>query len=541
MRNYLHTDSYYSNAEISVYNFIEKASNIDLVQKSADYLQSEEKRLYAWVHKTNFKDFMEELRKIFAEAGEDRKVFEKFKKSNLNNIIKDPIGSVAEGQIVTITCEPLKDVYLDKFVKLIDTSNESFVISSNLDHKLEITFEYNSANIKNALNIIDKRRGRVKFNTESETMTYVNRTLNRLIKNNQIGKIEINGENEQIDITEEFTPERTNIFGYTKDTIKEAIANPTLRQELQTAKDLVYSFLQGIISNGSEDLKTSFQIVWDNKIGNSLEKFIFFSKGKNTSSGVGGALQEFAVAMLAEYVNIKRGRDYGGPIAEILGNIVEKGGEQPKTDVSILNRIGIQVKAYNQGSLNDNNGHARMMSTNIHPSGLDQGLLGYGLNIGDALVQACFNSSSDKFSKEYLADLIEEYALAQTMSFTTNKISVDTICFYFLDAEYLVPGSVILKQLSTTTPKVTIRGPDPLGDDEYFRQKGYTSYYELKDGTKKNQIVKEFVQFWRGDPYNLEPTEDNKKYYDKLYTKQISIDVKFNYKFMYNKEYSIFG
>lgn len=536
---FLHTVSSKSGAGLGVATFVAESKQIDLLNSSINYLRGQEQKLYAWVGASSYPQFMSILRKLFAEAARDAQILERFKKANLNNIVTAPIGtSIADGQTVTIICKAPKDInIIDLLAKGITVHNGNINVTVQAGQEIRLTFDYNARNIKNALNILDKRKGFTRFDPETSTMIRVNNKLKNMVDDGEIGSIVINGTNKDIEVTQEFGSDRSNPFGYTKEAFEKAIKDPALLKELEQARILVYNTLSSMCNGGSEEMKIAFQNVWNNKVGGNISNFMFFSKGKNIKSGIGGAMQEFATAMLFEYIALKKKTIQNGKIAEILGNIAGSKGEQPKTDVQILESIGIQVKAYNQNSLVDSQGNARMMTTNIHPAGLDAGLLGYGLNIGDAMVQCCFNASNG-YDAEYFSKIIEQAALAQAMNFTTNELNVDTVCFYFLDAQYLVPGSVILSRLQFKKPTVSIRQPSAIGTDETFEEKNYTTSFIAYNGKKYTHTVKNFVEYWNG--YPLDASDENISYYDALYTKRISIDVKFDYQFMYGSNFAIY-
>lgn len=538
---FLHTMSSKSGAGLGVATFMAESAQLDLVNRSIAFLRGQEQQLYNWVGASSYPQFMKILRELFREAAQDAKILEKFKKANLNSIITAPIGtSVANGQTVTVHCIAPKKVNLAALIaKGIAVHNADVNITVQPGQEIVLTFDYNGPNIKNALNILDQRKGFTRFKEESSSMVNVNRKLKEMVDDNTIGSIVINGPNKDIDVTQEFGTDRSNPFGYTKEAFEKAIKDPVLLKELEQARDIVYNSLLAMCSGGSKEMYTAFHNVWNNKIGGNIKNFMFFSKGKNLKSGIGGAMQEFATAMLFEYIGLKKKTNHiNGRISEILGNIAGGSGEQPKTDVEILGAIGIQVKAYNQESLVDMHGNARMMTTNIHPQGLDAGLLGYGLNIGDAMVQCCFNTSNG-YDAAYFSKIIEQYALAQAMNFTTNEMNTDTVCFYFLDAQYLVPGSVILSRLKMVKPKVSIRQPGPIGNDDTFEIKDYTTtYIDKNTGKSREHTVKRFVEYWNG--YPLDASDENLSYYDALYTKRISIDVKFEYQFMYGSNFAVY-
>ena len=540
----VHTDSSKSNAKGLAFSFAYESHQIDLLNSSISFLLSNERKLYNWVGASTYAEFMDKIRALIATSEQDREAFKNFKKANLNKLISAaaPGSNVAMNKQVVITCTPMKYKGIKKIFDQLNMTTKDFTIQTK--GELTIGFEYNAHNIKRALNALNKKQDGTfgAFKPDSENMAAVNNMLNNLITSGQIGSIVLHENNTTTEITELFTPQETNIFGYKKPLIEKALKSSSdnkLREKLLQTRENVYNVLLGLC-NGSKDVEDVFKIVWGQKVGfgnsdSEIMKFLFLSKGDNLE-GAAGAIQEMATAMITLYLAKKIDKGIHNKVVKILGDIIKENGEPPKTDVEIMHRLGIQVKAYNQNSLRNIQGKATM-DTNIHPSGLDAGLAGFNLNIGDAMVQACFNSSNDITAEEFSA-LIERYALAQALSLQTsdNRIT-DSVSFYFLDAQYLVPGSALLLQLTTVHPQVSIRQPEAVGDDTFFRESTYKAR-TTSWGRPTEHDAPEFVHYFNGDP--LEATSLNIETYDDLYTHSISIDVEFEYNFMYDSYYAIY-
>ena len=538
---FLHTDS----GHFEVFNI----TNVDeLRSKSVDALVSREKELYQMVKKSTYKDFMDEMRKLFGEAEDIKNALMNFKKSNL--IIN--LGLPAQLQFVeqqiefTLTSERSEDI--GKLIaEQLNISTSDFIIESKKE-SMRFSFKYDESNIKAFLNAYyDGQRkfvDRSSNNSRSKKtnpLRYANRAFRELASSGKIGEITVN----EKPVDQHFTVNTNNSmkdnFDYKKADIQKAINENTpeaqqLRQAILNSRQIIHDKLRSFM-NGIPDLEKAFDVAWNNKMGEKgmseneiLNKFEFFAKGKNLNAGVSGAVQELYTAIIAEYVNIKIGEGIHTKVAEILGNIA-KGNEQPKDDVQILGRIGIQVKAYSM------NREITNMSTNIHPNALGTSLAPYGNeNIADTIVQLVFNSSNGNYND--IAEQLEP-ALAQLMNMTTSEQISDTICFYMVDGQFLVPGSRILETLRTTSYKIRIRTTHKPQTDEDFEK----SSYNREDGTTGPA----FLQYFNGAkakftaPFTEDNvTSDNTKLYNDLMNKNISIDVKFDYSFMGSMEYSIY-
>ena len=548
----LHTKSEYNKDKPVVEIF----SNMDesFLDASYNFLRAKEAEFYNWLGESTYVGFRDKLRKIFSGAENDREVFNHFKKGNLNSLINKALLAMdLEGQYIELHFqEPLTQDTDLTFTHTSKSGTTSTTVS--LKGKLSIGLEWNENNIKRLLNVVLNRHGFTRFKENSKTgnMRNVMNNLEDMLFNKQnLESIisygpDIHGE--PVDISQDFKKIKSS-FGYTKDQIEAAIADPAKKQILINAKQEVYDFIMNQCAGGSSALKRAAEITWRRKVGKSnsdqcLRNFLFFSKGRNTS-GVGGALQEFASAMLLQYIDITTHDGIIRKIAEIVGNIVDGKKEQPKTDVEMFKSIGIQVKAYNPESLYYKNKKGeiikRLMETNIHPDALDSAIANSGLssdgNLGHALVQYKFNASN-----EYDDGIIEKAlynVIIQAMNMSSNEITQDSVCFYIVDVTQLVPASMIIGRFRShrEKPKIEVTSSYPDGqDDAYYAQDGY----EFEGRTGPN-----FLQFWRGfpAPEGMYPTThdlDNAKLFQELYTKKISIRVKFDYEWMFNESFSVY-
>ena len=508
----------------------------NLLNQSISHLQFQERQLYQLINTNNYVDFIIKLRALFSEAGDMAKTLKNFKKSNLITEFDLPKTIGLTDKVINIYCDPGKEVDLVPIFKELAGSYPGIEIIIDNSEELGLSFEYNPMNIKTVLNKIEKRPKKTEFNPEAESLRAANKAFKELIKNGKIGKVVVNEDTGPIEIQEDLKNvsvqgKREN-FSYTKKTIDEALQNPQARMQLIQAYQNVYNMLYNLCSTNKVVLN-SFDIAWKNKIGTktgnddaSLKKFLFLSKGGNLASGVTGAVQELYTAILGECLGYFSDKGITGRISNILGNILKDNNEQPKTDVQLFGTIGIQVKAYSLDR------KITEMSTNIHPDKLDASLEKFGIsNIADTIVQAVFNE--DNGSYHDLESVIEP-ALAQLMNLDTHRDISDTVCFYMVDAEFLVPGSELLRQVQLQKPQINIRTSYETHNDKYFNEEKEYSYTNEKGYTRNKE---NFVQYWRGK--ELSSTDENIDLYKNLMSRNISIDVKFDYSFV--SGYTIFG
>lgn len=539
----------YGEHTVDMFNIPNK---LDLINISIAGLESQEQKLYNMLNTDTFEQFMAELHKLLGEAVEVKDALQHFKKSNLVIDLGLPETMTLVNQRIEINL--LSDsADLGKIIE----ENLAKVSTSDISHtsgSLTFSFDYNENNIKNFLNAYFNQENRFRIGKQTNKrytnpersektnpLRYANKAFKDLIRSKQLGEVKIGGKVVNEKLILETQNEMTQHFKYTKKDIQEAIyGNEELRQKILNSQKIIYNRLKSYM-NGIPDLELAFDIAWRNKLGdikninsmsteginNLLEKFSFFAKGNNLNAGVSGAVQELYTAIISQYIYVKQEKGLWRNVARILGNIV-KGGEQPKTDVQILNEIGIQVKAYTFDRV------IKTMNTNIHPDALETNLRPYGIvNIADTIVQAVFNSTNGDYH-----DLEEKLqpALAQLMNFDTGKQIEDRVCFYLVDAEYLIPGSEIVYSLINNAEnnlKIRIRSSQKTESDEYFNDDYHTSK------TRKDYISPNFTLYYKGT--SLEVTNENTQLYSQLMSKTISIDVDFDYSFMGVKRYSIFG
>ena len=573
----LHTNSKWAHLEghrtaTTVNNAIRKtATEQNLIDASISFLEGQEKQLYAWVGESNYEGFINKLREEFAKHGNDVQVFQNMKKQSLNLIIRvnSLFSTLSPGQEIHLRFSQIPTITINGKQVEEWLEQEGFKVEK-LSGKLDISFNYEIGQIKRLMNAL----GGYNFNPESKNSRAVSKHFDDFLKQEcfsgktKIGEFVVGSHSNQVDLSEHLK-EKKSPFSYKKENIDEALQgkNSGGLEEIRQAIRETHGILKELCAAGTPILQRSFDRAWNAKIGSNwanadretLKNFLFLSKGKN-ASGIAGAIQEMFTAMISEYLNLTIAEKFfSGPVADILGNLpIGESSEQPKSDVEILKTIGIQVKAYNQNSLIDGKGQSQMgdgsflqlakkgktsaMDANVHPIGLDKNLAGHGLyNFGDAIVQCCFNS--DNGDLKDLTDTIDEVLLAQAMNLTTNSKEVDfqignTVAFYFLDAQYLVPGSVLLKRLQPVSGPTDIQhAVDITGITGYN-----DAYFELDDGDGEPN----FSKYWTAltiPPLGASswiPTEDNRSEYTDLYTKDVSIHIYFEYQFMYDANYSIY-
>lgn len=528
--------------------------SIGIRKLSVEVLESREKEFYKWFNANDYDSFMVEVRKALSKAKQDREVFSRFKKTQLDIRfgITDVALSKVKGQKIEIIFTKPPSIEIAQILSGIPNLHYSGKGNGS------INFEYNPNNIKNFLNAYEQRLNtRYELDPKANDLTATKKALRIAVEQNSYNIFLISdtpGKQIKEDITSSFSRDKKSNFSLTKIDIEKALglrkasykelASLPTREEIVQARQGAYNQLRLMCSGGSDILIEAFEKVWRNKIGfgesnKELAKFGFLSLGKSTDK-LKGSVQELASAMLLEYIAITiKKQHYNEIVANVLGDIVGENGESPKKDIDFLKRIGIQIKAY-QEPMTDN---YPWMGTNIHPRELDAGLLPFNTpqNLGDYIVQAHFNATNP-WSDDTFENIVKE-GIVQVMSLTGSEGITDTVCFYLVDLQYLIPGSEILKHFEEEPNQMNIElranTVDLFIDDEMYH---HWKNFPRKDGSMGPAFLWYYNQEkgTSGKNKQFNATDLNKSMYTEMYTKNISIDINFNHKFMYSSKYALY-
>lgn len=328
-----------------------------------------------------------------------------------------------------------------------------------------------------------------------------------------------------------------SFFSYTAEDIRAAQQDDAkeLREEIEQAKVQILNFLldEARSRNASEDMLQAIRLTWAVNFEGELSQIAFWEKGGVLTSLV-GAFGEFQAALLENYIKVAL-QDSNLPPAIISETINQS--EQAKVDVTFLDKIGVQVKNYNPFTTGQN---SDLLKGNLHPNKLIQ-FPDFKVDVTsffDFLTNYFFNLTYQEEHKSAMADLetrLNSY-FAEIMNFDVGLQVGDTVVFYFIEGQYLVPGSQILEsayldQLNRESVKITseYRGKT---DEEYSPQQGVRH--------RSNQI---FLEWWRASSnfYHFTPTAENYSLYNSLISSKISIRTGFHYRGVFNTaQYALF-
>ena len=313
--------------------------------------------------------------------------------------------------------------------------------------------------------------------------------------------------------------------------------NTEVLQEFARATRDIEHFICVELSEGATTaLRTAIKWTWMKNFSAAQRDPAFFfqgTTGSNFISAVQGSLGEFQAAVIFTFLEQTIGRRTA--YSTLIGDKL-KHGEQLKTDVSIIQGLGLQVKNMNTIENNGQTQLIRDLETNIHPNKLVS-YLGENSNFLDFIANYYFNTdfANETQSVYYEAlGMLGSY-LGEIMNFAMGQV-VDTICFYFIGGKYLVPASRILEAAQELDLENSIeitssyRGLNDVA-------------YELPihvDGKGKRSPL--YVEYWvhpYGSQSTWRPTGKNAQIYNKLLSRDISIRTKFNL-FSEIEKYAIF-
>ena len=503
-----------------------------------NFLEGKEKALYRKIGVNNYDDFIDRIRSLFNSVAKDREVLTRFSAANLNSkLSRFQRGNTIEVDTpVTIICDPAS------LEENTDYHSSNKNVEIDMNGNIVLGLNYDVSRFKSCI----KELTGVKVKPQSANMKKTTELIDEINKAapNAI-KIVAYKEGGEQDVTDSFTSKWDNFpWGYTVDQINEMLkSDPSSqgREDLTRAWNEVENFIKNTLGAGaSATLKMAINRVWEEKMGSghdadSLMNLGFFSKGRNIMSGIKGALGEFQTALIAEYINLRLQKESGinsAQVAEIIGNIV-KGGEQPKTDVQILEKFGVQVKNLNLNAIINGKTNT-LINTTIHPNQLAQVLNG-GINVSDFLINYYFNLSfqTQRKSDFERLKLILQNRIQEVMNLSISENISDSVCFYMVGAQHLIPASHILQAVKFQQVSVEIGSAYTGYTDEQ-----YNKTVRGGDSTGRAPL---FIKYWHGQEGNWTSTEANAAAYNRLNSSAISIKTKFDVQSLTSSgRYSIF-
>ena len=509
MGGVLHTSSHYATNLINLNLSSESHSKSDI-----NNLRAKEMALYRRFGASSYEEFIQKIRELF--NGRDREIIQNFEANKLQK---------------TLSQFALSNNYMfNEDVRFVFNFNNaeidfgSIKLKSGVSISAEpINLNFNPAEIREVLN-----RYFLHHNFKKGYKEWT-KNLDNFIKDLTSRNIlTIQSYNAGSNSYEEIVNINTipNFpWGVTKKDIELARQlgkDSEINQELQRAcikiKDYIFNTLG---SGASPDLLKAMNTVWNNNfIAKQNNPALFFSGGtkSNFISGVQGALGEFQAALIFEYLAVKKTTS---AFANIIGNVY-KNGEQLRTDVAIFNELGLQVK--NVGTIMSSGSLSliRNLTTTMHPDKFAQ-YMDDGQSFLDFIANYYFNISYQAQAAGQFDNLLKwlENYLGELMNMAMSDAVDDTVTFYMIGGQYLVPGSAILDNADSLDLANSITITSAYAG---LTDVGYRGQYTFV----KDKARPEFVKYWNKKHSSWKPTEENTKIYNNLVSKGISIRTNFN-------------
>lgn len=520
----LHTSSVYGITEIDL-DF--QSRNTQQAQTNIRFLEDKEMQLYQVLGCHNFDEFITKLHNLFRP--EDIEVLKNFQPSVLEqklSVFASERGELYNQEVeFKVDYSKLKQIEGIKIRDFIPPNNENIKYSISGDNNiLYFKLPYNHENVKDLLNTFFKDR---RFIRSSDLMTFAEKQIDSL--NSRAIEIYTKDVNDSFTVKWQPSPIPNFPWGCTKKQLEEAIKtnNTQILQEFDRAGQFIKHYItEELCAGASNELKLAIKWTWQkNFISLERNPALFFqgTTASNFISSVQGSMGEFQAAIIFTY--LEQQHISKSHFAQILGDKL-KHGEQLKTDVSIIEDLGLQVKNISTIKESGKTQLLRDLETTIHPNKLSQ-YLDNPEQFLDYIANYYFNTTFAHETESVYHNLITvlgEY-LGELMNFSMGEAVSDTICFYLIAGKYLVPASHILRAADALDIKNSIlitssyRGLPDLAYEMPYHQ------------SKQGKMSPLYVEYWThpyGDNNGWRPTARNEQTYNYLISKLISIRSSFN-------------
>ena len=463
---------------------------------------------------TTFEKFIENLRNLFSEKGceQDKEILRNFGSENARAKLKAYFGtsymSASNFQLTVKIKNPSK-TNID-FTALQNLGEGITISPKHGKIKLDIGVDESGIEkIKNSLNVI--------FNTRFDPKSSYKGGIKNFLDNID-SRIE-----DYITIVDGVDSAKSSLksgytlvggpnspFRYTEEDISGATNNSAIEADINSAlKEIKQFFLSpnGMnIHNGSLALRSAFELTWRTNIEARFSQAAFFMKGGVLNYLI-GALGEFQTALINNYI-LRRAE---GLTPEAISRISETIGQrqQSKVDVTVLKDIGIQVKNYDlnvfesarRGIMHTTNTPKKFLNELQKTGAIDDPTISTLESfIANYAFSADYRTLTNASAFETAVKEIFETYYAEMYNFAVQADLDDTVLFYSIAGEYLIPASRILELISQngsiTKVPLNISWPQPYTYEYFYPTENMASppwrqYWEPKDGADPPYIPTE--------------------------------------------------
>ncbi len=456
----LHTNYNYArgNAFDKHQNVSQALAEFHNIKTNIQQLEAREQQIYRLFGATDYLTFRQKITSILGDKNPDTAILRKCSNEEVSKKIQQIISDrsqTAEAPKATYTIEIDTSAINQSLQEVVDNINQALV-KADQDGK-SVTIVENSTN---QIHLVpDVSILKALFNETTAQLTkrhyqvgsHYSTALYDMVKDPQFKWDKIltfkNGRGEAMDHTavSKLVSFRPIPWGYEASELKAMAKDPEMAQELQQAlerikHDLIDYLDLGDRSKASYNLKRAAQVTLEEKIPDGL---LLFVGGGNWVNNLKGALGEFGTAVLFNYLMLCLGHEPSAQVVGAVKNAQTK--ESGKVDVQLLRDIGCQVKNYNP--------HSKLMKNieaNQHPAGLAE-YFGNSQSLGSFLANYFFNPIQHERNKanfEQLQDILRQDYQGELLRLAIDDVQNnigDTVTFYSISGQYLVPCSAILR------------------------------------------------------------------------------------------------
>lgn len=530
----LHTKSSYGEEKINL-SFQKRSTTAQLA--AMNRLKSMEQKLYAEFGCNDYKSFIEKVKDMFDPV--NVAVLQKFQPARLNQLLSRFASGYGElyQQEIELVFDTTKATKELDFSALLKSNSKNFTVSSKGNKVIVAGVKYNHNTIKQIFNKLYKDRHFIESSENMQAIEVQIKNLNAEIidasGNSQNGFLTINLENPDTGIFDQkfyLSPIPNFPWGATKGVYNEAVKqkNENVLNEFKRASTLIKNFIcEELCAEATPALQTAIKRAWFKNFSDVDRDPVFFFQGTTTSnfiSAVQGSLGEFQAAIIFTYLEQQLGSKNG--YAQLIGDkLLHK--EKMRTDLSIIQGLGLQVK--NMNTFTNNLGNIQLirnLETTIHPQKLAD-YLDNGEQFLDYIANYYFNktfANETTGTYQQMIKMLGSY-LGEVMNFAMNENIEDTVCFYFVGGQYLIPASRILEaaQELDLANSLIITSSYPA-----FPDLAYEMPFHINAKGRRSPL---YIEYWRhpfGNQRVWNPTAKNTNIFNRLISHDISIRTEFN-------------
>ena len=528
----LHTKSSYGEEKINL-SFQKRSTTAQLA--ALGRLKSMEQRLYAEFGCSDYKSFIEKIRDMFDPA--NVAVLQKFQPAQLSSLLSRFASGYGElyQEEVELVFDTTKATRELDFSALLGSKSNNFTVSSE-GSKITVGVKYNASAIKEVFNKLYKDRHFIESSENMQAIEVQIKNLNAEIiddSGSHNGFLTINMQNPDTGVFDQkfyLSPIPNFPWGATKGVYNEAVKqkNENVLSEFKRAAVLIKNFIcEELCAEATPALKTAVKWTWFKNFNNAEHDPTFFFQGTTTSnfiSAVQGSLGEFQAAVIFTYLEQQLGSR--GGYAQLIGDKLLHG-EKMRTDVSIIQGLGLQVKNINTfiNGVGDMQ-LIRNLETTIHPQKLAN-YLDDGEQFLDYIANYYFNktfAAETETAYQQMIEMLGSY-LGEAMNFAMGENMEDTVCFYFVGGQYLIPASRILEAAQELDLANSLMITSSYTG---FPDLAYEMPMHINARGRRSPL---YIEYWRhpfGNQRIWDSTAKNANIYNRLISHDISIRTEFN-------------